>query len=226
MKRLFLPLLLASLPAWVNAEAPLETRLSSQIQTATTHFGTVSEAEKKLIIRNVASTLSKHVAFRSDGTESSSYEAPEGRQFVEWMDLRIHKLATAPLSQADKDRGVTKRIQAHLAYDNCRTRDFKANNWDAWGAQSHPLFPLVITFDWVSGRLVVDTGMHLNKFKPGSMATGAGSVNQVAANTPASMPASTPATTGRATHNQAPTQGTILKAPASSMGLPSGMTRQ
>ena len=222
MKRLFLPLLIIFCPSGLNAESPLEARLSSQIQPATTNFGSISDAEKKLIISNVASTLSKHVTFRNDGTECSYTDSREGRQHVEWMNLRINKLAVAPLSGIDKEKGITRRIQAHLVYDNCRVREPKTNSWGAWGVKGHELFPPVINFEWVGARLVVDGGMYLGQFKPGSMTTDAASARQVVAN-PA---ASTPTTTDSAPVKQPSAPSVILRAPTGNNDLPPGMMRQ
>jgi hypothetical protein len=211
----------------LHAESSLETRLSSQIQPASTYLGTVSEAEKKLIITNLATTLRKHVAFRSDGTESSYYESREGRQSIEWMSLRINKLAVAPLTDADKTRGVTKRIQAQLAYDSCRLSDPNTDTWGVWGIKCHPLFPPAINFEWVGGQLVVDGGMHLDKFNPGPMTIQAGSAKPVVAqNTTVTTVESAPAITSSVSPKAPSPQGAILKASASTNSLPPGMTRQ
>ncbi len=222
MKRILLPLILASVPAFLHAATPLETRLSSRIQPASAQFGTVTEAEKRLIISNVATTLGKHVAFRSDGTECSYQDSTQGRLHIEWMGLRVHKLAVVPLSQDDKDRGVSKRIQAQLAYDNCRLRDPKTQQWGAWSIKCPTLFPPAINFEWVGGRMIVDGGLHLDSFKPGPMSTQSGSAGQVAVNEPART--STSSDTGNSSKPAGP--GLIKRVSSSINGLPAGMTRQ
>lgn len=198
----------------LSAQPQLEARLSAKLKPAPAQFGEVSEADKKVTIQKVATLLGQHVTFRNDGTASSYYDAANGRQHVEWRDLRIKMIVPMRLNPDDEKNNINKRIQVLLEYDASRVLDKATNSWRAWGVTSHPLFPPAINMIWQNGHPKADGGLHLPKFMPGPIASQAtDSIQPADKNTNTTPP------------GVAPTQGTIQR-PSGPGGLPPGMQRK
>lgn len=156
----FLALPLAAQPA-------LENRLSAELKPPPAQFGTVPEADVQTAIRKAAALLGKHVTFRPDGTACAVIKSPVGERHLEWQDLRFQMVVPSKAFRGDEEKGIAKRVQVMLTFDQCRQYDPRSQSWDDWGQKAHPLFPRAIHVAWINGHPTADGGIHLERFSPG-----------------------------------------------------------
>ena len=199
----------------LSAQTPLEKQLTRDTKPGPKQFGEVSDTDKRLVVNKVAHQLTKLVRFRNDGIAASYFDGANGRQQIEWIDLRIKMLIPLRINEADQKSGISKRIQALLTYDACRQFDAKTHSWGAWGKKAHPLFPAAITIEWKNGHPIPNAGIYAGKFKPGpSVSPGQVTTGPaVRPGGPRTLPGTKPSTGGG-----------ISRPSGNNNGLPPGMT--
>ncbi|WP_193215130.1 hypothetical protein [Luteolibacter marinus] len=163
MKFAALLLMLANpLLAQSNASKLLEAGLLHAVEG----FKPIPEADKKVVLNQTATLLSKHITFRPDGTASSTYN--NGSPWpVEWRKLVVHRISRQLVTEADRLNGVTRRYLASLRCDAHRQWKPKTTAWTGWQPSGFLFFPSAIIIEEKNGNWSARGNAELPKFSPG-----------------------------------------------------------
>lgn len=110
--------------------------------------------------------LRKSVTFEGGGY-GASVSRFGGRTHIEWRNLGIARTSQAPVTEADRFCGITRRDYVHLRCDAHRRWNAKDGEWTAWETGGYAIFPGVIVVEHINGRCYA-RAEGIDNFSPGN----------------------------------------------------------
>lgn len=162
--KVFLSLMMTM--AVASAQSDVGKILGQGVLHAIAGLTPVPEPDKSEILKATALLLAKHVTFRPDGTASSIHTL-SGRQHVESKGLVVKYITSAPINDADRLNGISKRYDVSFSCDAHRSWDLKTNAWGQWLPIRSVLFPAGLTFELKASQWTAAPSFQLSYFIPG-----------------------------------------------------------
>lgn len=164
MKNLAALLLLAS---FAHGQTDVSVLLGKAMRDAAASHQPIPQAEQKQVTTLAAELLAKHVTIRPDGSASAVYQR-SGNWYVEWRGFTIRRVDRAPVSDADRLNGITKRYHVVIGAEAHRDWPPKGQGWSEWRSGGFILFPSAIVVEETNGTWRATGNSRLPVFMPGS----------------------------------------------------------
>jgi hypothetical protein len=150
-----------------SAQIDSQKLLIQVAEQAMASWKSIPEVDRAAVLANTSELLKKHVSFRPDGTASADCIF-NGKQGVEWKDLKLGAIRAQALTEADRLNGITKRYFVSMSAVAHRTWDPKTSAWSQWKPRGHVLFPSGFTVEFKGGKWIAIETDPMKYFTPSS----------------------------------------------------------
>lgn len=116
---------------------------------------TLTPSEKTMILAGAAKMLNGSIAYRGDGTASSTYHHNGQRILLEWRGLVVRRLIHGSVAIEERESGVIRRFYAQLFAPAYRSSTNGGKSWSAWKSEPCPFFPSHILIEETDDRFMV-----------------------------------------------------------------------
>ncbi|QJE97816.1 hypothetical protein [Luteolibacter luteus] len=157
---LFLALLATVLPLSAQ-QAQKPTAVEAAAETPA-----MRHAEEKEVIAASAALLATSVDLREDGTARTTHQIGRFSNRIEFKGLGIDGIMKAPVTEADRQKGISRRYIALIRCKAHRIWDGPMVEWSEWRESSYGFFPSSIVVEEINGTLSAHA-KRLSNFSPG-----------------------------------------------------------
>lgn len=156
---LFIALLTTALPLSAQAAetAPAE---------AITATDTMRQTEEKEVLAASTALLAASVDLREDGSARTTHQVGQFSNRIELMGLGISEIVKIPVSQADHQKGISRRYLARITCKAHRIWDGPMIAWSEWRENGYGFFPSSVVVEEINGTLSAHA-KRLTDFSPG-----------------------------------------------------------
>ncbi|WP_035615901.1 hypothetical protein [Haloferula sp. BvORR071] len=162
MKPALFLLFTAILPLTAQTQVPAGPEVAEAI-TATTPMR-ATEAEEVLAVSS--EFIKASVAFRPDGCARTTHRIGDFHTRIEFKGLSVREIVKAPLSDTDRQAGISRRYFAHLQCEAHRIWDAPMIAWSEWHQSAYGFFPHSIIVEEIGGALKARAN-RIADFSPG-----------------------------------------------------------
>lgn len=128
--------------------------------------GAIRYSEEQEVIAASSALLAASVDLREDGTARTTHQIGQFSNRIELKGLAIDGILRAPLSEADRKKGVSRRYIAHISCKAHRIWDGPMLTWSEWREKGYGFFPSSIVVEEINGALNAHA-KRLTDFSPG-----------------------------------------------------------
>lgn len=133
---------------------------------AVTATSSMRVSEQKEVIATSSALLVTSVDLRDDGTARTTHQIGKFSTRIELIGLGIAEIEKTPVSQADRQKGISRRYVARIACKAHRIWDGPMVTWSEWRENSYGFFPSSIIVEEINGALSAHA-KRLANFSPG-----------------------------------------------------------
>jgi hypothetical protein len=167
MKHALLLLLSAVLPLSAQTAATTPAAPQVEVITATTPMR-ASEAHE--VLAASSALIEASVDLRPDGSARTTHKVGDFETRVEIKGLSVREIVKTPLTEEDRQAGISRRYVASLQCEGHRIWDAPMVSWSEWRAKGYGFFPSSIIVEEIDGALKA-RATRIANFSPGIDAT-------------------------------------------------------
>ena len=156
---LFIALLATALPLSAQSEGTAPAG-------ATAAANTMRQTEEKEVLAASAALLASSVDLREDGSARTTHQVGQFSNRIELMGLGIAEIVKTPVSQADLQKGISRRYVARITCKAHRIWDGPMVAWSEWRENGYGFFPSAVVVEEINGALSAHA-KRIHDFSPG-----------------------------------------------------------
>jgi hypothetical protein len=123
-----------------------------------------TEHQEVLAVSNTL--IAQSMDLRPDGSARTTHQVGEFSTRVELKGLAIRAIQKMPLTDAERQAGVTRSYQAKVSCQSHRIWDGPLVAWSEWRNSGYGFFPSTIVVQEINGELVA-SAKRIESFSPG-----------------------------------------------------------
>jgi hypothetical protein len=131
--------------------------------TATTPMRAIEASE---VLAASSALIGASVDLRADGSARTTHKIGEFETRIEIKGLSVREIVKAPLTEQDRQAGVSRRYIARLQCEAHRIWDAPMISWSEWRASGYGFFPSSVIVEEVDGTLKA-RATRIADFSPG-----------------------------------------------------------
>lgn len=151
-----------------NAQASATTPKADLITITASTPMRASEASE--VLAASSALIEASVDLRADGSARTTHKIGGFETRIEIKGLSVREIVKAPLSEQDRQAGISRRYVASLQCEAHRIWDAPMISWSEWRASGYGFFPATIIVEEVGGAMKA-RATRIADFSPGIDAT-------------------------------------------------------
>lgn len=126
----------------------------------------LATTEHQEVLAASTTLISQSMDLRPDGSARTTHQVGEFTTRIELKGLAIRAIQKMPLTDAERQAGVTRSYQAKVSCQSHRIWDGPLVAWSEWRNSGYGFFPSTIVVQEINGELVA-SAKRIESFSPG-----------------------------------------------------------
>lgn len=126
----------------------------------------LATTEHQEVLAVSTTLIAQSMELRPDGSARTTHQVGEFSTRIELKGLAIRAIQKMPLTDAERQAGVTRSYQAKVSCQSHRIWDGPLVTWSEWRNSGYGFFPSTIVVQEINGELVA-SAKRIESFSPG-----------------------------------------------------------